>query len=63
MTYFEKTTKNFLKQLEFDVDLYDVYAKQELLQHAEYFLDTYDITVKECCDYRNDQNEKRTVLL
>ena len=31
MTYFEKTTENFLKQLEFDADFYDVYSKEELL--------------------------------
>ena len=57
MSYFEKTTENFLKQLEFDADFYDVFSTQELIQHAGYFLDTYDITIKEGCDYRNDQNE------
>ncbi|MBB4807084.1 hypothetical protein HNP38_002388 [Chryseobacterium defluvii] len=57
MTYFEKTTENFLKQLQFDADFYDVYSKEELLQHADYFLDTYDIKLKDDCDYRNEQNE------
>ncbi|NMR34948.1 hypothetical protein HIO71_12200 [Chryseobacterium aquaticum] len=56
MTYFEKTTENFLKQLQFDADFYDVYSKEELLQHASYFLDAYEITVKHGCNYL-DQDE------
>ena len=57
MTYFEKTTTNFLKQLEFEIDYYDVYSKEELTEQARYFLDAYEITINENCDYRNDQNE------
>ena len=57
MSYFEKTTENFLNQLEFDADFYDVFSTQELIQHAGYFLDAYDVIIKESCDYGNDQNE------
>ncbi len=59
MTYFEKSTENFLKQLEFDTDFYDVHTQQELLQYTADFLDEYDIEIKEGCDYRNDQSENR----
>ena len=38
MTYFEKSTENFLKQLAFDSDFYDVYSKSELLEYAKDFL-------------------------
>jgi hypothetical protein len=34
MTYFVKTTTNFLKQLEFEIDYYDVFTKEELTEHA-----------------------------
>lgn len=57
MSYFIKTTESFLKQLQFDADFYDVYSKEELLQHADYLLDACDITIKEGCDYWIDQNE------
>lgn len=56
MTY-KKTIGNFLEQLEFDADFYDIHSEQELLEQAKYFLDEYDIEIKKDCDYRNDQNE------
>lgn len=58
MTYFEKSTKNFLKQLEFDTDFYNVLTTSELLEYANDFLSSYEIEITEGCDYRNDQNQE-----
>ncbi|HRE76378.1 MAG TPA: hypothetical protein PLL09_01005 [Flavobacterium sp.] len=58
MTYFEKSTENFLKQLEFcDTDFYDVLTNSQLLEYANDFLSSYEIEITEGCDYRNDQNK------
>lgn len=57
MTYFEKSIENFLKQLAFDSDFYDVYSESQLLEYAQDFLQSYDITIVDGCDYRNDQND------
>lgn len=57
MTYFEKSIENFLNQLEFDVDFYDVLTSSELLENAKDFLSSYDIEITEGCDYRNDKND------
>ena len=57
MTYFEKSIENFLEQLEFDTDFYDVLTTSELLEFAKDFLSSYDIEMTEGCDYRNDQNQ------
>lgn len=57
MTYSEKSIENFLEQLAFDSDFYDVLTTSELLEYAKDFLQSYDITIVEGCDYRNDQNE------
>ena len=58
MTYSEKSTENFLKQLEFDTDFYDVLTTSELLEFTKDFLSSYDIEITEGCDYRNDQNQE-----
>lgn len=59
MTYFEKSTENFLlKQLEFDNDFYDVLTHSELLEFTKDFLSSYNIKITEGCDYRNDQNQE-----
>jgi hypothetical protein len=57
MTYFEKSIENFIKQLEFDTDFYDVLTTCELLEFTKDFLSNYDIEITEGCDYRNDQNK------
>lgn len=57
MTHLEKSIENFLKQLEFDSDFYDVHSKSELLEYARNFLQSYGITILEGCNYRNDQDE------
>jgi hypothetical protein len=57
MTYFEKSIENFIKQLEFDTDFYDVLTTCELLEFTKDFLSNYDIEIIEGCDYRNDQNK------
>lgn len=54
MTYFEKSIENFLKQLAFDSDFYDVYSHSQLLEYAQDFLQSYNINIVES-DYRNDQ--------
>lgn len=56
MTYFEKSIENFLKQLKFDTDFYDVSTSSQLLEYATDFLSSYDIEITEGCDYRNDKN-------
>lgn len=38
MTYLKKSTENFLKQLEFDTDFYDVMYSSQLLEYAKDFL-------------------------
>lgn len=38
MTYFEKSTESFLKQLEFDIDFYDVLSHSQLQEYAKDFL-------------------------
>lgn len=53
----EKTIENFLEELVFDDDFYDVYYTDELLECAKDFICDYDITIRENCDYRNDQDE------
>ena len=58
MTYSEKSIENFLEQLAFDSDFYDVLTTSELLEYAKDFLQSYDITIVEGCDYRNDQNQE-----
>ncbi|WP_288460457.1 hypothetical protein [uncultured Chryseobacterium sp.] len=58
MTYFEKSTENFLKQLVFDSDFYDVYSHSQLLEYAQDFIQSYDITIVDGCDYRNDQKNE-----
>jgi len=56
MTYFEKSTENFLKQLVFDSDFYDVYSYSQLLEYAQDFIQSYNINIVES-DYRNDQTD------
>jgi hypothetical protein len=56
MTYFEKSIENFLEQLAFDSDFYDVYSHSQLLEYAQDFLQSYNINIVES-DYRNDQNQ------
>ena len=56
MTYFEKSIENFLEQLEFDVDFYNVFYTSDLQDLAKDFLSSYDIEITEGCDYRNDKN-------
>lgn len=57
MTYFEKSVENFLEQLVFDFDFYDVLSSSELQDYTRDFLSSYDIEIAEGCDYRNDQNQ------
>lgn len=57
MTYFEKSIENFLEQLTFDTDFYDVLTTSELLEFAKDFLSSYNIEITEGCDYRNEQNQ------
>lgn len=57
MTYFEKTIENFLNQLEFYVDFYDVLSGSQLKDYTKDFLSSYDIEITEGCDYRNDKND------
>lgn len=56
MTSFEKSIENFLEQLAFDSDFYDVYSHSQLLEYAQDFLQSYNINIVES-DYRNDQNQ------
>ncbi len=59
MTYQKKNIKNFLEQLEFEDDFYDAYYfDAELQELAQDFLESYDISCKKDCDYRNDQNDE-----
>lgn len=58
MTYYEKSIENFLEQLAFDSEFYDVLTTSELLEYAKDFLQSYDITIVEGCNYRNDQNQE-----
>ena len=57
MTYFEKSIENFLNQLEFDVDFYDVLSGSQLMDYTRDFISSYDIEITEGCDYRNDKND------
>ena len=57
MTYFEKSIENFLHQLEFDADFYNVFYTSDLQDLAKDFLSSYDIEITEGCDYRNDKTQ------
>lgn len=57
MTYFEKSIENFLHQLEFDADFYNVFYTSDLQNLAKDFLSSYDLEITEDCDYRNDKNQ------
>ena len=50
MTYFEKSIENFLEQLAFDSDFYDVYSHSQLLEYAQDFIQSYEISIEEGCD-------------
>lgn len=58
MTYPRKSIENFLEQLAFDTDFYDVLTSSELLEFTKDFLSNYNIEITEGCDYRNDQNKE-----
>lgn len=57
MTYFEKSIEKFLKHLAFDSDFYNVYSHSQLLEYAQDFLQSYDITIVNGSDYRNNQTD------
>ena len=57
MIYHEKSIENFLEQLAFDSDFYDVYSHSQLLEYAQDFIQSYEINIVEG-DYRNDQNKE-----
>lgn len=57
MTTEKKSMQDFLDQLEFDTEFYDVYSTNELTELAKDFMESYDIELHTDCDYRNDQNE------
>ena len=57
MTYKNNTLSHFLEQLIFEDDFYDVYNDDHLHDLAFDFLDSYNITLKKNCDYRNEQTE------
>lgn len=58
MTYPRKSIENFLEQLTFDTDFYDVLTTCELLEFTKDFLSNYNIEITEGSDYRNDQNKE-----
>jgi|GEM_PF-3464965 len=57
MTTVEKSMKDFLENVQFETEFYDVYSEDELYELSEDFLKSYDISLQSECDYRNDQNE------
>ena len=59
MIYFEKSIEYFLEKLAFDSDFYEVYSHSQLLEYAQDFIQSYEISIDEGCDYRNDQTDNR----
>ena len=57
MTTRKKSLNDFLENLNFGIEFYDVYGDDELYELAEDFIKSYEIQLQNDCDYWNSQND------